>query len=171
MLLNPTFSDPGATAGEAAHWTLRTLCQAQRIAGFGPAPERAQEDFERWFALRTNFAQGDVAMAMFDALAEGIEDFEEGWNDGPLLTELSGGLVDPGLFAGNDFDDMQSGWLTSPFVSSWHEVVAQPAEFAGEPFERFDGWFQMLPATWQTAAFDGANAERFDGVWTPMQTL
>jgi hypothetical protein len=171
MLLNPTFHDPGALPGEAVHWTLRTLCQGQRIAGFGPVPESAQEDFERWFELRKSFGQADIAIAMFDSLAEGYEDFEEGWNDGPLLVELTGGNADPALFAGNDFDDMETGWVSLPFLCSWDDVTDEPAEFDGQPVEGFEGWMPPFFATWEGAGFDGwtVNVERFEGAWTPMQ--
>ena len=171
MLLHPTFRDPGTLPGEAANWTLRTFCQAQRIAGFGPPPERAQEDFEHWFELRTGFGEADIAIAMFDSATEGLEDFEEGWNDGPLLIELTGGNADPAVFAGSDFDDMQTGWVAAPFLSSWDEVVADAAQFDSQSVEGFESWVPPFSATWEGAGFDGytGNIERFEGVWTPMQ--
>lgn len=173
MLLNPNFHDPGVHPGEAASWTLRTLCQAQRIAAFGPIPERAVEDFERWIELHTSFGQGDIAIAMFDALAEGYEDFEEGWNGGPLLTELTGGNADPALFDGNDFDDMEAGWLPSLFVSAWSDVIGEVSEFDGISVERFETWTSPTSVSWPGAMFDGGTigAETFAGTWIPMQTL
>jgi len=44
-LLNPSFEDAGAAPGQAAHWTLLTSVAAERLAGFGPNPHRAWEEY------------------------------------------------------------------------------------------------------------------------------
>ena len=58
-LLNPGFEDEGASLGLAEHWTLTSLTALQGIAGFGPSPYRAREDFERWTDLQGGFGDGD----------------------------------------------------------------------------------------------------------------
>ena len=70
-ILNPSFEDAGPEPGMAEHWTLATSVAGQRIAGFGPTPHRAWEDFERWFELRLSFPPGSLALAFFDPIAEG----------------------------------------------------------------------------------------------------
>ncbi len=173
MLLNPAFHDPGALPGEAAHWALRTLCQAQRIAGFGPVPETAAEDFERWAEFDDAFEPGALSMAMFDPLAEGLEDFEEAWNLGPFLTELTGGNEDPAVFSGSDFEDMDAGWLAAPFVSAWSDVTAAVGMFGAQPLERFEEWYPYPVATWSAAGFDGLpkSFDDFAGTWPAMHTI
>jgi len=79
-ILNPSFEDAGGEPGTAEHWTLATSVAGQRIAGFGPSPHRGWEDFDRWFELRLSFVPGSLALAFFDPIAEGFEDFEEAWN-------------------------------------------------------------------------------------------
>ena len=90
---NPSFEDSGAIPGEAEHWTLLTVTSLERIAGFGPAPHEAWEGFERWFELLDDFDGLAVAIAFFDPLAEGYEDFEEAWSNDIYLTELPTGQV------------------------------------------------------------------------------
>jgi len=99
-ILNPSFEDAGAQPGLAEHWTLTTSVAGQRIAGFGPVPEEAWEGFERWFELLTGFAPGSLALALFDPLAEGHEDFEEAWSSDLYLIELPSGQVITAPFGG-----------------------------------------------------------------------
>ena len=87
-VLNPRFEEEGTAPGLAAHWKVRAHTALQSIAGFASAPEQAQEDFERWFNLLDSFPEGTLALAFFDALLEGIEDFGEGWGTDFYLTEL-----------------------------------------------------------------------------------
>ena len=51
-MADPTFQNlgfelAGAAPGLAAGWTLALQASAEEIAGYAPAPERPQEDFER----------------------------------------------------------------------------------------------------------------------------
>ena len=173
MLLNPNFRDCGIQQGEAAHWALRTFCQRQSLAGFGPSPERATEDFERWLKHASAFEQGDLAMAMFDPLAEGLEDFEEAWNDGPFLTELSGGIAEPCVFAGSTSENMEAGWLSSGLVCLWAEVSSEPGVFGPAADELFEDWYPSVVPLWTVARFDSPskNFDDFAGSWPAMHSL
>lgn len=173
MLLNPNFQDPGQLPGDAAHWTVRTRCQGQRIAGFGPVPESAGEDFERWSAFQEAFGPGAISMAMFDPLAEGVEDFEEAWNLGPFLTKLSGGNQQPAVFAGSSAEDMEVGWLAAAFMTAWSETAAALGVFGADPMESFEAWQPYPAASWSPARFDGLpnSFDDFAGSWPAMNTL
>lgn len=112
-ILNPSFEDAGAQPGLAEHWTLTTSVAGQRIAGFGPAPEDAWEGFERWFELLTEFEPGSLALALFDPLAEGHEDFEEAWSNDQAFAWLWAAVTSQAaLFngAGNADEDFENAW-------------------------------------------------------------
>ncbi len=180
-VLNPSFEDAGALPGEAEHWTLSTVTAAERIAGFGPSPHRASEDFERWSELRAAFGDGDLAMALFDPLAEGFEDFEEAWMSGVYLTELPPGQVVTAPFGGGAVEDMEDGWSNVPYVTAWEDVAAVAGLFDTEPREDFEeGWRSNEHYAWSwggvtaaAALFDaGAQAvEDFENDWDPASTI
>ena len=136
-LLNPSFEDAGAAPGEAAHWTLTTFCSAERLAGFGPAPARAWEDFERWFALHAAFVAGDVALAFFDPLAEGLEDFEEAWDNVYFLLELPTGQIDAAACDGDAVEPFEGGWANASYATAWEQVSGIVGVFDAEPREDF----------------------------------
>src|SRR5690606_6228036 len=123
-ILNPSFEDAGAAPGEAEHWTIVTVTSLERIAGFGPAPHRAWEDFERWFDLLLAFGPGQLALAFFDPIAEGFEDFEEAWANDLYMTELPAGQVITAPFGGGAVEDMESGWPNVPYTTAWEDVAA-----------------------------------------------
>ncbi len=172
-LLNPTLRDAGPTPGSAKGWTLTSRCSAQRIAAFGPVPERAAEDFARWSELVTAFRDDGLVLAFFDVSAEGYEDFEEGWTPSAFVAEFSEALLDTCPFGGGTVEDMATGWLTSPLVESWADVVAKTGHFGGAPSEDFESWVPAVAATWTAAAFDAGakDAESFEGTWAVMKTL
>lgn len=167
-LLNPTLHDPGPTPGSAAHWALSSLCQAERIAAFGPAPERATEDFERWTELVTAFAAGALVLAFFDPVPRGYEAFDI-WADGGFLDAFPEVLLVAAAFSVDGFE----GWLASPWAATWSAVGSQTAEFGGAPRDDFEGWFTSAAPTWTTAMFNaGVSAvEAFEGTWPAMTTL
>lgn len=166
-LLNPTLRDPGPTAGSAAHWMIQSICQAERIAAFGPDPERATEDFERWSPLALTFGAGALVLAFFDPVPWGYEPFD-GWAGGPFLDAFPDVLLIATTFAVDSF----SGWLLSPWLATWADVAEQPALFGSAPRDDFEGWSPSSPLLWATATFDGgANADTFAGVWPVMTTL
>ena len=105
-VLNPGFEDGGVLPGEAEHWTLVTFTALERIAGFGPEPFKAWEDFERWADFLATLEPEDIAIAFFDPRAEGYEDFEESWNNEFYLTELPTGHVITAPFSGGAVEDM-----------------------------------------------------------------
>ena len=138
-IMNPGFEDTGALSGEAEHWTLVTFVTAERIAGFGPAPYRAWEDFERWADFMQSFAPGELAIGFFDPLAEGYEDFEDAWDNDFYLFELPSGHVVVCPFGGGAVEDMEGGWLIASFAWSLDEITTTTGDFDGEDFEDFEG--------------------------------
>lgn len=172
-LVDPTLREPGPTPGSAKGWTIASVCQAQRLAAFGPSPARAREDFERWSDLLVTFPDGGLVLAFFDAAPEGYEDFEEGWTTSAFISEFSDALLDACTFGGGSIEDMESGWLTSPFVRAWADVIGQAALFGGAPVEDFETWLAAGSIAFTPASFDGGikSAETFEGTWTAMKTL
>ena len=180
-ILNPSFEDAGPEPGLAEGWTLATSVAGQRIAGFGPPPFDAWEGFERWFELLLDFAPGSLALAFFDPLAEGYEDFEEAWNNDLYLTELPSGQVVTAPFGGGAVEDMEDGWSNVPFATGWGDVTAVTGIFDGEPREDFeDAWRNNQSFAWlwaaiasQAALFDGGADpdEDFENSWTPVTTI
>lgn len=172
-LVNPTLRDPGATPGSAKGWTIASLCKAQRIAAFGPAPVRATEDFERWGDLLTAFPDGALVLAFFDVSPEGYEDFEEGWTASAFVSAFSDALLDACLFAGSPVEDMEAGWLAGAFAISWTDVVGEAALFEGASHEDFETWIAPAAIAFAAAAFDAGtkSAEAFEGAWAAMKTL
>lgn len=179
---NPGFETPGVAPWEAAGWALVTQARGRRFAAFRPPPVPCVEDFETWAAWKDAFAPGDLVVALFDPLAtEGREDFDEGWQNAPYLTELEPAQLVPALFGrGAEADGFEAAWVPPP-AFAWADVASAPALFGGAPLERFEaGWRgnEAFLSTWEAAAsapaaFDGgANAhETFAGAWAPMTTL
>jgi len=162
-ILNPSFEDAGAQPGEAEHWTLQTVTGRERIAGFGPAPHEAWEGFERWFDLALAFADGALAIAFFDPLAEGYEDFEDAWGNDLYLTELPTGQVVTAPFGGGAVEDLEGGWSNVPFATAWEDVAGVIGVFDGEPREDFEEQWRSNQAfvwAWELAIGVIAN---FDG--------
>ena len=178
---NPSFEDAGTSPGEAGHWALQTVTSLQRIAGFGPAPHEAWESFERWSELLDDFDGLTVAIAFFDPLAEGYEDFEDAWSNDIYLTELPTGHVVTAPFGGGAVEDMEDGWSNVPYASSWAEVASVTGQFDGEPGEDFeDQWRsnQLYDWNWgavtsSTAMFDAGtdSNEDFENDWTAASTI
>ena len=110
--------------GQAQGWTLRTLCQRERIAAFGANPPLAWEGFEGWHALLLLLEEVSVARAF----ASGPQAFREGWGVEPYLTELS-----PGALAALDTEDYEADWGNDHFAWAWDDV--QTAAAPPESFE------------------------------------
>lgn len=180
-ILNPSFEDAGAQPGEAAHWTLQTLASRERIAGFGPAPHEAWEGFEWWFDLLDDLAAVTVAIAFFDPLAEGYEDFNEGWGNDLYLTELPTGQIITAAFGGGVVEDLEDGWSNVPYAMAWEDVGAVTGVFDGEPREDFEEEWRSNQAflwAWEMAAgviaaFDGGadTNEDFENDWAAATTI
>lgn len=178
-LLDPRFIEGGEGPGEAAHWTLVTLVTGDRIAGFGPEPHRAWEDFERWSKVALSFESGDLALAFFDPFSEGHEDFEEAWDNDLYSTELPTGRIAAGVFGADEREAFEKGWSNDGFDTSWDAVSPVTGSFDGEPHEDFEeGWpgNQSFAWTWAavtsaTATFDGQGREAFETGWTAATSL
>ena len=178
---NPSFEDAGAFPGEAEHWTLQTVTSLERIAGFGPAPHEAWEGFERWSELLDEFDGLTVAIAFFDPLAEGFEDFEDAWSNDIYLTELPTGQMVTAPFGGGAVEDMEDGWSNVPYATEWADVAAVTGLFDAEPREDFEEqWRSNQDYAWawadvtaSTAMFDaGADSnEDFENDWTAASTI
>lgn len=169
-LLNPTLVDPGPTPGSSAHWTLTSSCSAQRIAAFGPPPERAVEDFERWSWLVTVFPDGALVLAFFDPVPKGYEAFDA-WAGGTFLEAFPEVLLDACSFGGAAVEGFT--WLSGPWAATWGDVTPDTALFGGASADDFEAWSAPVLPAWAGAAFDAgaAAAESFAGSWAVMKTL
>lgn len=178
---NVGFESAGAAPGLAAGWTLALLSSAEEIAGFGPTPERAHEDFERaWLANETfHFSLSPLSTepALYDDdPPESVEDFEEGWSQNEdALSELAS--IDAA-----DYDPGPGTELAETFDGQWANNEAFLTSFAPtnlsaaspEPFET--GWqsngtfvFAFAPGQLSAASYDAAGAaepvEDFEELW------
>ena len=111
-LLNPTFHEPGVRAGTALNWTLRSICGAQKLFGFGPSSVRPVEDFERWFGFETEMDLTTSVRAFFDGMVFGVESFE-GW--GVFTSELETSCVSVS-FAGHPYWPIRMRTRSSPIA-------------------------------------------------------
>jgi hypothetical protein len=180
-ILNPSFEDAGAQPGEAEHWTLQSNTSLRRIAGFGPAPQDAWEGFERWFELLDDLDGIPVAIAFFDPLAEGFEDFEDAWDNDIYLTELPTGQVVTAPFGGGAVEDMEDGWSNVPYATAWADVAGVIGLFDAEPREDFEEqWRSNESYAWAwtdvagvVATFDGGadTDEDFENGWAAATTI
>ena len=167
--LNPSFEDAGGFPGEAASWTLSAGTSLEAIAGFGPAPERAQEDFERWTPVLASLADVSLALAFFDGLVQGNEDFESGWQNDIYASEFSEAVFVAFLFGGSAIEGFAAGWLDTPFATSFDQVTATVGAFDDSPNEDFENQWQAndtyalsFSNVGSTAAGFGGGAQSFE---------
>lgn len=168
----PTFQNlgfelGGAAPGLAAGWTLDFLASVEEIAGYGHAPERPQEDFERgWLGNESfvfAFEPSALEPALFDEAPESVEDFEEGWSQNEsflrALSSIAAADYDPGPGTKlvEDFDGLWANNETFIFAFAPGDLVAAPLE----AFE--SGWrsneafiFAFQPADLAAAVYDSA---------------
>ena len=180
-VLNPSFEDAGLLPGEAEHWTLVTVTSLEAIAGFGADPELAFEGFERWVELWLAFEDVPVVRAFFDPAPEGLEDFEEAWENDLYLFQLPPAQQIAASFGPDDIEDCEAGWDNDSFAMSWAEVAGVAGVFDGEPREDFeDQWSgnQVFAWTWgsvtsATALFDAGSQARedFENDWATATTI
>ena len=173
---NPSFEEVGALPGEAAGWTLTCVCTAEQAAGFGPPPESAREDFERWLAWMDGFGEGDLVFALFDALPEAREDFEEGFANETWLGAWHPGFAEACVFGDDVAESFDAGWATDAWARGWDEVASEAAAFGADPHEDFG--VEPWRASWNdvtddAARFDGGTTteETFAGTWEPATTV
>jgi hypothetical protein len=178
-LKNPSFEEAGRYPGEAAHWVLVAVCTAQEIAGFGPDPMRACEDFERWSSLRGSFDEIEVVRCFFDALRDGFEAFEIGWGNSAFLRDLLDGPVARCLFSSRPQETFELGWVATP-AFNWSTLPCVVAPFSAGDRESFEaGWNGNERFHWQwedlpssRALFVGyQTAEFFGPSWSSATTI
>lgn len=174
-VLNPGFETAGDAPGQAAHWTIVSFTSLERFAGFGPVPHQAVEDFERWTEFLDALGQGNIAIAFFDPLAEGYEDFDDAWQNDFYLYELPTGHVITAPFSGGAVEDMERNWANDAWLNNWDEVPSVTGVFDGEPAEDYEeqwkdnqlyawGWSDVTAArAWFDGGTDGF--ENFENNW------
>ncbi|MBN2527608.1 MAG: hypothetical protein JXR76_14540 [Deltaproteobacteria bacterium] len=172
---NPGFETAGDEPGQAAHWTILSFASLERFAGFGPKPHQAFEDFDRWTEFLDELGQSNIAIAFFDPLAEGFEDFEDAWQNDFYLYELPTGHVITAPFSGGAVEDMERNWANDTWLNNWDEVTSVIGFFDGEPAEDYEEqWKDNELYAWEwtdvTAArawFDGGTDgfENFENNW------
>ena len=177
-LANPAFAEAGALPGEARGWTFRSRVRGQQIAPFGPAPAQAWEGFERWSLHWSRLTDVTVVLAFFDARAEGLEDFEEGWANTVYLYEMPPAQL--ALLSGAP-ESWESGWRNDTYARDWSGLTASTASFGGAPRESFEVQWrgnENFIATWagvtaSVASFDprAQPLEDFENGWTRAKTV
>lgn len=181
-LLNPRFEDAGAAPGDAAKWTLNTAVAGERLAGFGPDPARAVEDFERWVDLKLALGgdgSGDVVIAFFGPLQTGVEAFEHGWGNDPFLLHFPEGVSVACVFEQGAVETFESAWDNTPLLTAWDDSLAELGLFEGHSVEAFEQqWssnedsvlaFDLLPTAPANFDLGLQSAELFEGAW-PLST-
>jgi hypothetical protein len=179
----PTFQNlgfelAGAAPGLAAGWTLDFLASSEELAGYGPTPERPQEDFERaWLGNESfvfAFAPSALEPALYDDAPESVEDFDENWSQNESflreLVSVAAAEYGPGPKLVEDFDEL---WFANEsFLFSF-----APTDLSAAPTEPFEaGWrsnesfvFAFLPASISAAIYDSAGVgepvEDFEDLW------
>jgi hypothetical protein len=177
-MAEPTFQNlgfelAGAAPGLAAGWTLALLASAEEIAGYAPAPQRPQEDFERGWAGNDDFAftlaPAAVEPALFDSPPKSFESFEQEWaGNESFLFELAS-------IAAADYDPGAGTKLVEDYEGFWSSNEAflfafAPADLAAAPLEPFEsGWrsngtflFAFAPANLSAAQY-GSPAQPVEG--------
>ena len=179
-MAEPTFQNlgfelAGTAPGLAAGWALDFLASAEEIAGYGPVPERAQEDFERGWLDNESFvfafASSALEPALYDDAPESVEDFEEGWSQNESflreLVSIAAAEYGPGPKLVEDFDELWDGNESFIFAFTPSDLAAAPTE----PFEA--GWRSNDSFLFAFSASGLALGitETFESGWTPMTTL
>lgn len=167
---NPTFAEASDQQGIPRYWQLRSFVRTRRFAGFGPAPERGVEAFERWTAFVTSLERTE--RAFFDARPEGIEDFAEGFGTETFAWRFADTRNERARFVGAGAETFAHGFRNDGFRLRWADVDAQSAQFTNMPIERFEVGFKndnfawsMSQATTVAARFTGLAAETFEASW------
>jgi hypothetical protein len=178
-LQNPSFEEAGALPGEARHWTLTAFTSLEVLAGFGAAPEEAQEGFESWYPHLSTIEDVPVVLAFFER-RQGFEDFAEGWANGVFLEEFPPSQLVTCPFAGGAVEDCETGWSNVPFMRDWALVTSATGVFDGEEREDFEDEWRGNEAyawTWgeiisSPALFDAGTRplEDFEGTWAHAST-
>jgi hypothetical protein len=171
---NPDFSEEGAAPGLPRAWSVTSVVQAERIAGFGPAaPYESAETFERWLQLLVRL--GAIEQAFFDQRPEGFEDFAEGWDVDFYAVDFADVGVENATFASELVERFSLGWEVDVFA--WELDAVVRASFGSGQTERFenghrnDGYrFQYAEGDLLRASLSGAAVETFEHTWPAHDT-
>jgi hypothetical protein len=165
-ILNPDFRDADGSTGVPRAWRLVSLVQAERVAGFGEAPARGVEDFERWFHFMTALELG--VRAFFDPRPEGFEDFSEGFGTDTFAWHFEDARSERHTFDGGPAETFERGFSNDAYWVRWADVDAAPSVFGGAPSESFDRGFKndvfawsLLDVTTSHARFTDSAEETF----------
>jgi hypothetical protein len=174
---NLGFEIAGSGPGLATGWTLGFGATAEEIAGYSPAPERPQEDFERAWSDNEHFLfrlpRTSLEPAFYDEAPESVEDFEENWRQNEtFLTDLGSVVAadyDPGA-ATKLFEDFDTLWAGN---SSFLYAFA-PANLSSGPLDGFEtGWRsnQTFLFVFGGSDLSVGPTETFEAAWTAMKTV
>lgn len=173
-MADPTFTnlsfDIAGPPGLAVGWTLRLQSSAEEIAGYAPAPERPQEDFERGWSNNESFLfafqPAGLEPALFGAALLSIEGFEQGWSQNEsFLTELASieaATYSPGAKSVEDFEAQWAG--NESFITAF-----APANLALGPSDGFEsGWHsnELFLFAFGNADLALGPSETFESGWT-----
>jgi len=167
---NGNFAEVGPAPGTAMHWTMRSFVRAERVAGFGPAPERGVEDFERWHALSTVLELTE--RAFFDARPEGFEDFSDGFRTDTFAWDFVDTTNERLMFQGDSREAFESSFGNDNFVTEWNDAGGLAARFGGATREAFERGHRndvyaltLNSVLISPARFNGQIAETFAASW------
>jgi hypothetical protein len=169
-ILNPDFQEADGSTGVPRAWRLVSRVHAERVAGFGEAPARGVEDFERWFHF---VATLELAVrAFFDPRPEGFEDFSDGFGTDTFAWRFEDARSERNTFDGAPAETFGRGFSNDAYRVRWADVDAAPSLFGGAPIEQFERGFKNDAFAWSLAhvasthaAFEGRLAEMFDTDW------
>jgi hypothetical protein len=171
-ILNPDFREADGSTGVPRAWRLVSLVQAERVAGFGEAPARGGEDFERWFHFMATLELG--VRAFFDPRPEAFEDFSEGFGTDTFAWHFEDARSERHTFDGALAETFGRGFSNDAYWVRWADVDAAPSLFGGASAEGFERGFKNDGFAWSLvhvanthAAFGGRLAEMFDTDWQP----
>jgi hypothetical protein len=173
---NGDFAVEGASPGVPRAWRVRSLVQAERLAGFGAiAPYEGVETFEGWSQLLLRL--GLVEQAFFDARPEALEDFTEGWDVDFYALAFDDVGVETATFGGGLTERFVAGWEVEAFIWAFSDDALLAAQFAGAAVEAFESGhrndsyrFQHGPGALLWASLSGAAVETFENTWPAHDT-
>jgi hypothetical protein len=143
---NPEFQEPDGSTGVPRAWRLVSRVQAERVAGFGEAPARGVEDFERWFHFMATLELS--VRAFFDPRPEGFEDFSEGFGTDTFAWHFEDARSERHTFDVALAETFGRGFNNDAYRVRWADVDAAPSLFGGASAEGFERGFKNDAFAW-----------------------